>query len=1513
MEPAEQITRGLKAHYRSLYGGGEQSQSMRFKLLLKDKGQHFVANEEHHRRLAVTRDLFKLCGSTEKGPIKRILLEGGAGIGKTSFCEVLVKDWANGTLFQEEYDLLLYFPLSQQQANPLHELIKMLELRANTQDLVSYILKRNGEGVLVIADGWNDLGRPIQESFFYKLLLGDVLSSASVLVTSRPTASAGLHRDDVIDRYIEICGFDEESMEVFVRSQFSSNQLKADAMFRQMEYDPLLRHMCSFPVSCKHLCHLRRTYDRDLPCSMSDLCTKVIMNVLCYCCQKGDTPVNISTLREIDTLPGGLRESWWDICKIAFQSTENKPLDIRSYQDGIMMFGLVEYGASEEDSDKVLVNFPHPTSREYLAALHIVNQPLDNQLQVLRTIISKQENNPLFWRLYLGLSISSDQWSHSVFCQALQMASAFNLRLPKCLLCRCAFKAQSDAITSEVINCLSTQVETYTIVQLGDAHNSLDCDAMLYAIDNIKDSKCDGLHINFSESGFSGEHIRKLTTILASNPAKLQVKELDLSGNSLPDKYVAHLFRIAAASFQSLENLYVRSNKIREEGITAIMETLPKPPSQRLKQLDVSFNVLKWSGLRCLHNAIKSGKLANLKNLFMQECLMSNAENNTKFLKIFSEKIWSRCPDLRQLNMYGNAFVTSGVTDIIMQLGDNNIHLTLDGDTLAEITKDSMKEKRMIKHTVVHGVFVGPGRSGKNSLMNRLTGEGPPDPNSVIPSTGVLENVVKVQVKKLCKVAASEKKHLQWRKLEYQHEDLELMMATLRSHTARTKEPTADSVETVVAEGVDSEGPCKEPVAAANIISERPTQLDDTSTVTAESLANRAEEGNNESDVVEVTEACVVYTGQEKVASNSHMRSDEPLEMVRHAAELHRMDALCEHFESSWMLYLTNTGGQTEFQELLPVLVCGPSVFFITFPLNQKLNDRYTIRYDGCHESESYDYESSGTLIEEILQTLATIDALDRCRSYNKGALKLFFVGTHKDKLKPKLLECSVNAQTKVVDKLLQECKIDDQTKIISVDDQNIIKSIGRRLQECGVDNQTIRIISVDDQNLIRTFDKQLQECGVDDKTKVISVDGQIKLILIVSVSDQIKAIDKQLRDKVERTSLYRQHSIVYAENAKQLVFTVNNFDEEHTDFYAIQLRLQKEVEECDNFTIECPSSWLIFSLMLRAKHASGKLLRYGRCFDLARRCYIENISELHEALYFIHRKLGLVRYFHDLRVEGFNKLVIIDPRILFDFITRIITTRIVECHGDSDENEGFKRRGVISKKLIDNMCTIDEEKFGKWVIHLLVHLKLVAVFMKEGNEFYFFPSVLCRAQLPPQCPTASYTNEPPPLLIGFEGGFCPRGIPGALITYLMSNPDIQWEFRSQKVYRNQVSFEVRRGNIILKIFCTHLEVKLDLSAEVSDITEDDKKRTCEEAYCKLNKAMKVVTEAYRRLESESYSFYFFGFYCAYLRCKAHPHFARMDLKNLKLRCTTYDECTSLPHNYDLWISQHQLHQGMYK
>lgn len=59
-----------------------------------------------------------------------------------------------------------------------------------------------------------------------------------------------------------------------------------------------------------------------------------------------------------------------------------------------------------------------------------------------------------------------------------------------------------------------------------------------------------------------------------------------------------------------------------------------------------------------------------------------------------------------------------------------------------------------------------------------------------------------------------------------------------------------------------------------------------------------------------------------------------PMDILKGALQSKGLDALKQHFQKTWSLYLTNTGGQMEFQEVLPLLVSGPSMFFFTFRLD---------------------------------------------------------------------------------------------------------------------------------------------------------------------------------------------------------------------------------------------------------------------------------------------------------------------------------------------------------------------------------------------------------------------------------------------------------------------------------------------------------------------------------------------------------------------------------------------------
>ena len=1375
-------------------------------LVLKERKEHFIANGSSRdcakRTCIAYGGVFTEPLEERKEKVRRVLIEGGTGTGKTTFCISVSKGWANRELFQQ-YELLLFLPLNQQEiasVSSLSELIGSLRLQVNSQTVARDLVKKKGERVLVVADGWNDLheSKRVEGSFLHKLLFGDTLCLASVIVTSRPTASAPLHKGTFVDRFLEIRGFNKENIEKYVCSNFFNDHQIANYALEQMDSNPLLQSLCRVPLCCTTICHMCHTSTEILPGTMTNLCTKLVLKILNHNIGKSEKSKSISSLPEIDVLPKRVQDSWWRLCKVAFQTIKKSHVNLSQFQSfhyGIQLTGLVEFVPEDDD---VSFHFLHPTFQEYLAAVHIAKQPTD--IEALATIGSQQFID--IWRYCFGLCTEKDH--QYILKHVIQTLAADEHS--KSLLCQCAFEAANSVVTSEVIKSLCTEVSQKTVIHFGDPHTAHDCEAILYVMSNLQGSECDGMIIiNFKACSLSAKQITKLTDILMTKSDKLRVKELDLSDNNLPDHSVADLFIRALPVFHSLEKLFVRNNNIEEEGIQAIMKALS---SQNTTQLDLSFNRLTKDGLHVLQNAITSSALMNVEILFMQGSLTKDAKSNVQFLITFSETLLSNCQRLRRLDLSGNDLgepATSAIRGVIMQLS-KKVDLRLNREYMSEVDKsfiaimeDSIRRKGTIDHTVAHGVIVGPGRSGKNSLMNRLMGEGPPDPNTISPSTGVLENIVKVEVKKMCTVAAAVN-NLLWKRLDYDEEALEIMMSTAKTHTA--SEVCDKAVSDITSHST------KEKVSSAVIV------VESQGTDVVPDLPPRPNE------TLEVVKGSVVHTKTCEVRKSVLPSSADvplkegPMDIFKRAVKLRRMDALREHLESSWSLYLTNTGGQTEFQELLPLLVCGPSVFFITFPLHKDLHQCYIVQYQYADGSIKI-YPSSSTLMEEILQTLATIETLDCTGPWIDIRLKpiVFFVGTHKDQL-PK------------------SCR--DET---------------------------------------------------------------------------IRKIDKQLQEKVMQTSLFRQGSIEFANGTNQLIFAVNNLDKDDNDFQKIRLALQQAVERCEEFTIRCPSTWLIFSLILRAKHKASQVLSYNDCFTIARRCGISDRAELNDALFFIHTRLGLVRYFC---VKELNKLVVIDPQILFDTITKLIVNTFVSDHAKSNEIIEFQKRGIFSMEVIKRISKKDQFKSHlsfKWLLELLNHLRIAAFFMKGREKCCFFPSVLCH--VPEQQPTLSLScsieHEPPPLLIAFESGFCPRGIPGAIIKYLMTNEmesHIEWELNSSEVFRNQVSFNVGPCDIVLKIFPTHLQISFDPESEATDSSEI--KMTCHETYIQFQQAMKTVTKGYRECD------YYFAFYCTRSGCKSHP--AEIKWVEKKLKCKIKGRKTHLPPNCELWEAQLKsatVQQGM--
>ena len=165
---------------------------------------------------------------------KCVLVEGAPGVGKTTLSWEVCKRWATENLFMQ-YSLLMQLRLRDERVQNAVS-VKDLVLYPHEEWLESitqYLKDTNGSHTLILLEGLDELPQNLltqpSGSIFTRLLAGTDLPDATIVITSRPSATAQLWKKwkQRITRHVEILGFTEDNITAYVASILDPQQVPA--------------------------------------------------------------------------------------------------------------------------------------------------------------------------------------------------------------------------------------------------------------------------------------------------------------------------------------------------------------------------------------------------------------------------------------------------------------------------------------------------------------------------------------------------------------------------------------------------------------------------------------------------------------------------------------------------------------------------------------------------------------------------------------------------------------------------------------------------------------------------------------------------------------------------------------------------------------------------------------------------------------------------------------------------------------------------------------------------------------------------------------------------------------------------------------------------------------------------------------------------------------------------------------------------------------------------------------
>ena len=317
-----------------------------------------------------------------------VLVEGPPGIGKSTLAWELCRGW-DELPSMRRYSLVVLHRFRDKEVQEIKDASSLFPHpvdRDLQQSVIKEVMANDGEGILFILDGFDELPVHLRrDGFLTKLIEGRIFSKCTVLVTSRPSATDDLKRVFHSQKHVEILGFTEEYVKEYASSVFSSQPeiLEDFLTYISASENPAINSLMYVPLNAAIVVEIYRnswSTNRPIPRTLTKLYTRLCL-ILVQRFLETMHPSDEYVLNTFSDIPEKYQDHFLHLSKVAFEGLENNEVIFHSLPKDVVHFGFLNT-VSVLFGYEISHNFLHLTLQEFLAAYYIFQLP--NSLDVLK-------------------------------------------------------------------------------------------------------------------------------------------------------------------------------------------------------------------------------------------------------------------------------------------------------------------------------------------------------------------------------------------------------------------------------------------------------------------------------------------------------------------------------------------------------------------------------------------------------------------------------------------------------------------------------------------------------------------------------------------------------------------------------------------------------------------------------------------------------------------------------------------------------------------------------------------------------------------------------------------------------------------------------------------------------------------------------------------------------------------------------------------------------------------------